>query len=258
MLPLVLIAASTFVLRITIGFITAAYERAQRNANQLEALNSELQESQDVLSQRTKELERRTRYLEANSAVARDVASELNPEILLRRTVILVTEQFNFYHAGIFLIDSGAEYAVLRAASSEGGQRMLERNHRLRVGAEGIVGYVAHQGMSCVALDTGVDAVYFDNPDLPDTRSEAALPLRVRGQIIGVLDVQSTQPEAFNDDDISVLQTLADQIAVALQTAQLFQQVEQSMEAQRQAYGELSQKAWKNITEGGITSAITI
>lgn len=249
-MPIVIIIASTFVLRITIDFLTNAYERAQKNAEQLEEINLELQESRDDLSQRTQDLERRTRYLEATSAVARDVASELNPDILLRRIVILVTEQFNFYHTGIFIIDTAGEFAILRAASSEGGQRMLTRSHRLKVGEEGIVGFVANQGQSRVALDTGVDATYFNNPDLPETRSEAALPLQVRGHVIGVLDVQSKEPEAFNDEDMAVLQTLADQIAVALQTAQLFQQVEQSLEAQKQAYGELSQEAWKKIIEG--------
>jgi len=247
---LVIIIASTFVLRITIGFLTNAYLSAQSNAEKLEEINTELHESRDDLSQRTEELERRTRYLEATSAVARDVASELDPETLMRRIAMLVTDQFDFYHTGLFLIDAGRNYAELRAASSRGGQRMIERGHRLLVGEEGIVGYVASQGRSRVALDTGADAVYFDNPDLPDTRSEAALPLRVRGQVIGVLDVQSTKPNAFNENDISVFQTLADQLAVALHTAQLFQQTEQNLEAQRQAYGQLSQEAWQTITEG--------
>ena len=249
-MPLVIIVASTFVLRITIGFLTNAYLSAQSNAEKLEEINTELHESRDDLSQRTQELERRTRYLEATSVVARDVASELDPETLMHRIVILITEQFAFYHTGLFLIESEGEYAELKTASSRGGQRMLDRGHRLLVGEEGIVGFVASQGRSRVALDTGADAVYFDNPDLPDTRSEAALPLRVRGEVIGVLDVQSTKPNAFNENDISVLQTLADQIAVALQTAQLFQQFEQNLEAQRQAYGELSQEVWKKLTQG--------
>ena len=126
---------------------------------------------------------------------------------------------------------------------------MLENGHRLRVGQEGIVGFVSSQGKSRVALDTGADAVYFDNPYLPETRSEAALPLRVRGQVIGVLDVQSIEPNAFSENDIAVLQTMADQIAIALQNAQLFQQVEQSLDAQRRSYGEMSREAWERLTQ---------
>jgi GAF domain-containing protein len=249
-MPIVIIGASTFVLRISVRFLMNAYDRARESAEKLENANLELQVSRDELAQRARELERRTRYLQATASVARDVASELDPDLLLQRVVNLVTEQFNFYHTGLFLIEAGGEYAVLKAASSKGGQRMLERNHRLRVGQEGIVGFVASQGISRVALDTGRDAVYFDNPDLPTTRSEAALPLRVRGDVIGVLDVQSTEAEAFDEEDIAVLQTLADQISVALQNAQLFHQVEESLQAQRRAYGDTSQEAWQRITGG--------
>jgi GAF domain-containing protein len=247
-MPIAVMGASIFVLRVLVRYLTSAYDRARENATILEEINLELQESRDDLAHRAKELERRTRYLEATASVARDVASELNPNTLLQRVVNRVTEQFNFYHTGLFLIEPGGEYAVLRAASSQGGKRMLERGHRLRVGQEGIVGHVASQGISRIALDTGAEAVYFDNPDLPQTRSEAALPLLARGNLIGVLDVQSNAPEAFDADDISVLQTLADQISVALQTAQLFQQVEESLEAQRRAYGDVSREAWRRIT----------
>jgi putative methionine-R-sulfoxide reductase with GAF domain len=94
------------------------------------------------------------------------------------------------------------DYAVLSAANSEGGQKMLERNHKLRVGQVGIVGYVAGAGKPRIALDTGSDAIYFNNPDLPETRSEMALPLiQTGGQIVGVLDIQSIEPNAFNPED---------------------------------------------------------
>jgi GAF domain-containing protein len=159
----------------------------------------------------------------------------------------LISEQFDFYHTGIFLLDPARDYAVLQAASSEGGKRMLARQHRLAVGQEGLVGYVARTGQARIALDVGDDAVFFDNPDLPDTRSETALPLRVREDIIGVLDVQSTEAQAFDQDDINVLQTLADQIAVAIQTARLYQQAQESLEAQRRAYGEISQQSWRQM-----------
>lgn len=248
-MPLVLIVASTFVLRIAISYLRDAHDRAQYNAGRLEEINAELQTSQNHLAQRTQELERRANYLEATATVAHDVASELDPDLLLDRIVNLVTKQFDFYHTGLFLIEAGREYATLRAASSEGGQHMLARGHSLRVGEEGIVGFVASQGLSRVALDTGADAVYFDNPYLPDTRSEAALPLLIRGQTIGVLDVQSVRPEAFSKDDIAVLQTMADQISLALQNAQLFQQVEESLEMQRRAYGDASKDAWERLAK---------
>ena len=207
------------------------------------------------VAERTSELERRARYLGATASVARDTAAVMDLDRLLVQVVELISEQFGFYHTGVFLLDDAAgvkgEWIVLKAASSAGGQRMLARDHRFRVGARGtassIVGYVVDSGQPRVALDVGEDAVYFDNPDLPETRSEMALPLRVRGEIIGALDVQSRETAAFSDEDVAVLQTLADQVAVAIQNARLFQQVEESLEAERRAYGELSRDAWASL-----------
>ncbi len=167
--------------------------------------------------------QRRTVQLETASMVARDAAAILDVNRLLDEVVRLISDRFGFYHAGVFLIDDSGQFAVLEAASSAGGQRMLERGHRLAVGKVGIVGYVAKSGEPRIALDVGRDAVHFANPDLPETRSEMALPLIGRGRIIGVLDVQSEQEAAFTREDVATLQTLADQLAVAIENARLFE-----------------------------------
>jgi GAF domain-containing protein len=170
------------------------------------------------------ETRRRTVQLEAASEVARDTTAILDVDQLLDETVHLISKQFGFYHAGVFLVDERGEYAMLRAASSEGGQRMLERDHKLAVGKIGIVGYVTATGEPRIALDVGKDAIHFVNPDLPNTRSEMALPLISRGRVIGALDVQSTDEAAFSEDDVAVLQTLADQLATAIENARLYEQ----------------------------------
>ena len=211
---------------------------------QAEAYGVELGAQRATLEERTRALERRTAYLEATAAVTRDATSVLDVQRLLARVATVVSERFGFYHTGIFLLDATGEWAILQAASSEGGLRMLERQHRLKVGQVGIVGYVTGRGEPRIALDVGADAVFFDNPDLPETRSEMALPLRARGKIMGALDVQSTQPEAFSQEDVAVLQTLADQVAMAINNARLFEQAQASLEAQRRAYGEASRRAW--------------
>jgi GAF domain-containing protein len=207
----------------------------------------ELNAQQVTLEERRRELERRTRYLEANAEVARDAVAVLDVQELLDRVVRLISRRFNFYHTGIFLIDPTGEWANLQAASSAGGHRMLGRGHRLEVGEEGIVGYVAQHGEPRIALDVGADAVFFDNPDLPETRSEVALPLRARGRILGVLDVQSVQPAQFSEEDTTVLQALADQIAMAISNARLFERVQESLEAERRAYSQLSGEAWREM-----------
>jgi GAF domain-containing protein/HAMP domain-containing protein len=217
-------------------------------ANAFNSMTTQLNEYIGTLEQRvavrTRDLERRARYLEASAAVAREAASVLEPQELLDRVTTLISDHFGFYHAGIFLLDETGEWAVLQAASSEGGRRMLARSHRLPVGEVGIVGYVTGQGEPRVVLDVDQDTIYFDNPDMPDTRSEMALPLQVRGQIIGALDVQSREARAFTDEDVEVLQALADQVAIAISNAQLLQQAQASLDAERRAYGEVTRDAW--------------
>jgi GAF domain-containing protein len=237
----------SLLLRFAVRSIAEGFERANRNAQDLAETNRELQASRHMLEVRTHDLARRASYLEATAEIARAAVSMLDQQELLQRVAVLVSEQFGFYHTGIFLLDTTGEWAELQAASSEGGRRMLARGHRLQVGQEGLVGYVTSRGQPRVALDVGADAVFFDNPDLPDTRSEMALPLQARGEIIGALDVQSREPRAFTDEDVAVLQTLADQVAIAISNARLFQQAERSLLAERRAYGELSRQAWAEM-----------
>jgi GAF domain-containing protein len=182
--------------------------------------------------------------LKAAAQVAREAANIRNLEELLEKTVQMISDKFDFYHAGIFLLDDAEHYAVLQAASSEGGQHMLARKHKLKIGKVGIVGYVAAQGEPRIALDVGADAVYFDNPDMPETRSEMSLPLKVREKVIGVLDIQSTEANAFTQDDISIMQTLADQIALAIDNARLLTESQQSLIELYRLYEAQVAQAW--------------
>ena len=224
--------------------LSSALGRSRQLTEELEAHQAQLEQE---VAERTAALARRSVQLATGTDVAREAAAIRDVEQLLRRVVDLISQRFGFYHTGIFLLDDTGEYAVLRAASSEGGQHMLMRGHRLKVGEVGIVGYVTAQGEPRISLDVGEDATYFDNPDLPETRSEIALPLRARGEIIGALDVQSTEPEAFAPEDATVLQGLADLIALAISNARLFQRAEESLRAERRAFGELSLEAWREL-----------
>src|SRR5215207_33315 len=167
--------------------------------------------------------ERRARQFEAIAQVARVIATIQDLDSLLPRITQVISQQFGFYHVGIFMWDENREFAVLMAANSEGGQRMLKRDHKLGIGQTGIVGFVSATGTSRIALDVGADAVYFDNPDLPLTRSELALPLHVANETIGVLDVQSTEQNVFQEEDTEVLSTLADQVAIAIQNGHSYE-----------------------------------
>lgn len=204
-------------------------------------------ELEENVIERTQELETRATQLKAAADVSKAAASVRNLSELLQQTTKLINDRFKYYHVGVFLLDERKEFAVLGASNSDGGKRMLEKNHRLKVNEKSIVGYVAQNLAARIALDVGQDAVYFDNPDLPSTRSEMALPLVASGQILGVLDVQSTEPSAFKEEDVATLQILADQIAIAIQNANLFAETEKALQASRDVYGDVSREAWKKV-----------
>jgi len=199
------------------------------------------------VTERTIEFEKKSRRLETVSRVARSIAAVQDLDILLPAITQLISEQFGYYHVGIFLVDQNKEFAALRAANSEGGQRMLNRQHRLPLNTGSIVGYVTSRGEPRIALDVGADAVYFKNPDLPTTRSEMALPLRVGDQIIGALDVQSDQTNAFKEEDITILTTLADQVAIAIENARLFSETRKALMESQAAFELYVKLEWSSF-----------
>jgi GAF domain-containing protein len=198
------------------------------------------------IAKRTQSLEKRSQQLEATAQVAREAAAIRKLDDLLTYTTHLIAEKFNFYHTGIFLLDDLQQYAILQAANSIGGQRMLARGHKLEIGQKGVVGYVAATGYPRIALDVGADAFFFDNPDLPETRSELALPLKVRDHVIGVLDVQSTEEAAFEDTDVSILQILADQLGLAINNTRLHEQSQEIINELQNAYQSQMRVGWSH------------
>jgi GAF domain-containing protein len=224
------------------------YDESERRAlSFFKDLADERKTLEQRINERTQKLDKRTSQLQAVADIGKSITSYRNLSELLEQASILIHENFGYYHVGIFLLDERKEYAILTATNSEGGRRMLEKGHQLKVGETGIVGYVSESLIARIALDVGNDAVFFNNPDLPSTRSEMALPLVASGQILGVLDVQSTEPRAFVEDDINTLQILAEQLAVAIQNANLFSETAKALESTRATYGQLSREAWNKI-----------
>ena len=250
---------------ITAGDLTqrAKFERRDEIgtlADSFNGMTSQLQELISSLEQRvqdrTAELEkasahseRRARQFEAVTRVSRAIASTRNLQELLPQITEVISEQFAFYHVGIFLNDAVGQYAGLSAANSPGGRRMLARGHQLKIGEQGIVGYVTGTGKPRIALDVGEDAVFFNNPDLPDTRSEMALPLFLAGNITGALDVQSTASNAFTAEDIDVLTILADQVSLAIQNARLFEQTQKSLNEAEAMYHQYLRDTWTQLPQ---------
>ncbi len=231
-----------------IGRLARAYNQM---AVQLQEIIGSLEQR---VTERTQDLESQTLRLRVAAEIARDAASARDLRELLTRATELIYRRFGFYHTGIFLLDNDREYAVLVASPTEAGRKMIENNHKLRVGEVGIVGRVAATGEARVTLNTGTDAAYFNNPLLPNTNSEMALPLKVENRVIGVLDVQSNQPEAFNEDDIAIMQVLADQLATAIERTRLLQEVEISLKELESAYGRFTSENWKRLSAGALTA----
>jgi GAF domain-containing protein len=201
-------------------FLNALHE----SENYLNTESEERTNLEERVKERTRALDRRSEQLEAAALVTRAAAEGHNLQELLNIVAQQITARFGFYHTGIFLTDESNIQLNLVAASSKGGQNMLARGHKLEIGREGIVGAAAYQKRSRIAQDVGADAMFFNNPDLPNTHSEVALPLLAQNRLIGVLDIQSQEHNAFTPDDIYTLQTMTDQIAMAIDNIRLIEQ----------------------------------
>ncbi len=236
-------------LHVIIKRLTDSLQKAEAFAQAQEEVNSELQQLQKELEvrveQHTAELQDRATQFQTIAQVSQTIAGIQNLDELLSRVSEQISERFSIYHTGIFLIDERGENAVLQAANSAGGKRMLARGHQLKVGSQSMVGHVTSTGNPRIALDVGEDAVFFDNPDLPDTHSEITLPLKVAGKTIGTLDLQSTETNAFGEDDIQTLSILADQVAIAIQNTRSFEQSYRAMQEVEAAYRQMTGQAWQ-------------
>jgi GAF domain-containing protein len=220
----------------------------QERISELQSVNQELKGEVEGRQTDATQLKSAAEELQLISEVARVVSMEQDTDKLMPLVAKLLSERFGFYHVGIFLLDEARKYAVLKASNSVQGQNMLAHAHRLEVGQVGIVGNVAATGDLRIASEVGEDAVYFNNPNLPETRSEIALPLRVRNQIIGVIDAQSKEPNAFSQARANILVILADQIAIAIENSRLYSQTQRAL-AEAQAFSrQFSAQAWEKVT----------
>jgi GAF domain-containing protein len=261
----VLLITTTGILNLLVRRLRSAVEKARANEqSQIEA-NQELKNLQTSLEQRVQErtleltmrgselavinqqIHRRAEQLEALAQVMQTITSVRDLQKLLPQITAVISEKFGFYHVGVFLLDDAHQYAILSAANSVGGSRMLERRHRLRIGEEGIVGYVTSTGNPRIVMDVGKDPVFFNNPDLPLTHSEMALPLKSGDLIMGALDVQSTETGAFKDEDVQMLSLLANQVSLAIENARLFDETRTALAEAEAISRQFTREAWGRL-----------
>lgn len=192
-----------------------------------------------------KQVEEGTSLLRAVNEVGRVASSILDPDELIKKVVNLITDQFGYYYTALFLVDTNGKWAELKEATGEAGHVLKENRHRLEVGGRSMVGTAISTGQPRIALDVGDEPVRFQNPLLPYTRSEIALPLIVGDRIFGALDVQSTQEAAFGSNEIDTLLGMANQIAIAVENARLFQQAQKNLDEMRAIQRQYLLGSWK-------------
>jgi len=245
--------AFTFLMMGTVSTLTQAglVRGLERSVEQTRDLTRQLEVRQaDLENQvklRTRDLERRFLQIRTAADISRAISDLTSSQDLLNQVVALVKERFDLYYVGVFLLDEHAEYAVLKAGSGEAGQQMLARNHRLLVAGDSMIGWATANRKPRIALDVGQEAVRFNNPYLPATRSEMALPILVGEQVLGAISVQSAQPEAFDIADITVLEGIADSLGTALENTRLFNEVQRSLVEIQTLHGQYLTKAWSEL-----------
>jgi GAF domain-containing protein len=245
---------------LAINNLNTSLKKVRENADALKVSNLELQslhaDLEKRVEERTVELsaavdlnQRRASQLRTIAEVAHQVSSVQEIGELLPTITRLISERFGYYHVGIFLVDEKREYAVLKAANSEGGQQMLKRNHKLLIGQTGIVGFVTSTGRPRIARNVGVDSIYFRNPDLPNTKAEMALPLMIGNQVTGALDIQSEIESAFEEETLDAMRTLADQVAIAIETARLIGETRQALSRSQEVHRQYLQQEWNRLAQ---------
>jgi len=209
-------------------------------------LRNSLSGLEKQVAERTLDLEVRSSYLQASTEVGQIAASILDPQQLSQNVVDLIQDRFSLYYVGLFQTDQNKEWAVLKAGTGTAGQNLLAKGHRIRIGS-GMIGWCIANAQARIALEAGGDPIRLATSELPDTRSEAALPLRSRNQVIGALTLQSVIAGAFDKDNIAVFQILADQVAIALDNARLFAESQDTLNTMQTIYGEMSREAWTKL-----------
>ncbi|HEB64289.1 MAG TPA: GAF domain-containing protein [Chloroflexi bacterium] len=230
--------------------VTTLIANTNQAAEERERLLSTLEQEHKEAKQRTRELERRQEQLYTAAEISGVLGRVYDLDALLQSVVDLLTTRFDLYYSGVFLLDEQGLYAVLQAGSGEAGKRMREAGHRLAIGGTSMIGWCIAHRKARIALDTGTEAIRFNNPHLPLTRSELALPIMLGNDVLGALTIQSTKPNAFDQTDITILQGIANSLATAIQNARLVQRLQQSLDEVQRLNQQYLINAWQQETTG--------
>lgn len=210
----------------------------------LEKLSLSTSNLEKQVEDRTTDLKQKSLHLEVVTNIFQEISTSVDLKALLEKSVQLISDNFNFYHVGLFLVDASREYAILHAASSEGGKNMIERGFRYEINQNNLIGLGVCGNQLQLIMDTSQDLSFVSNPDLPGTLSEIVIPLSSHEKVIGVLDIHSSIRNAFSSDDQDLLRTLADQVALAIQNSQLLEENRLSLQKLESLVTENVRRTW--------------
>jgi GAF domain-containing protein/HAMP domain-containing protein len=231
-------------------------QELENTLNDLQQRSAELEDAGQSQAQANRELREANRQshmralrLQASTQVSRTITQVHDMDKLLPQVTEHISRFFGYYHVGVFLIAANERIAELRAANSTGGQKMLSQGYNLEISAQDTVCRAIRMGEFALVGDTASEAAYLAAPELPDTRSALALPLLSGDRTIGALDVQSTDVGAFEQEDITALSSLADQVAIAIENARLIQQAQDAREEAEIVYQQVLMGQWQGLVE---------
>ncbi|HSK89240.1 MAG TPA: GAF domain-containing protein, partial [Anaerolineales bacterium] len=250
---LIIFMLNLIVIYMLISGLETALKKSRLSVEELASANAILNYTQGELQNRSTELvvaneqlENRTETLHGIAEIARTTTSIHNFDQLLPIITSAISQKLGYYHVGLFLLDEQKQFAILRSANTPDGLRMLNRGHRVSVGHISPIGFAAQAGQARITLDTGADSKFLNNVDLPDTRSQIVLPLGSGDEIIGVLDIQSREVNAFSEDDVSTLSILADQVTIAIENALLYEQSQTALREADITSRQVASQAWSD------------
>jgi GAF domain-containing protein len=234
------------------GSIAMIISGLERNLNEQAQAVRALEAERNLLDQRVKERTQtmlvRLNHVRTAADISRAISALSDQDILLHQVADTLKDRFSLYYVGVFLIDEVRQYAQLKAGTGEAGKQMVADGHRLAIGGSSMIGWAISNRMARIALDVGSEAVRFNNPRLPLTRSEMALPIIAHDEVLGALTIQSEKANAFDEDDITILEGVADSLAIALENAQLYQETRQNLDEIRALNRDYLQRAWAETT----------
>lgn len=252
-------ALLTTMLVVSLAILQQGLQRSLRTQAELvERLDEQRDELEAHINERTAELRRQTQQLEATAEIARLTAEADNLDQLMSRAIELIRTRFGFYHGSIFLIHEGGTWAEVAASTGEAGRLLLSRGHRLAVGSASIVGWVTANRLPRISADVEDDPFYFRNPALPDTRSEMAVPLMVGQRLVGALDLQSDELDAFGDADVRAVEAIASELAFAIDNARMEEERRQQLLVLEGQVQERIRESWSDYARSKTPTIIHV